>query len=122
MPNHHTSIEIFIAYARKDDGFLQDLLSHLSPLKRTSNVKTWHDGVIEAGTTWEKDIKDAIHRADIILLLVSAHSLNSDYFYETELTQALERHQKDENFGEVLSYNLLAAFKPRMRLNMNSRM
>ena len=96
MPNYHTPIEIFIAYARKDDGFLQDLLSHLSPLKRTGNVKTWHDGVMDAGTTWKKDIKDAIHRADIILLLVSAHSLNSDYFYETELTQALERHQKDK--------------------------
>ena len=96
MPNYHTPIEIFIAYARKDDGFFFFFLSHLSPLKRTGNVKTWHDGVMDAGTTWKKDIKDAIHRADIILLLVSAHSLNSDYFYETELTQALERHQKDK--------------------------
>lgn len=59
-------------------------------------MKIWHDGVIQPGEIWGKAIKDAIHRVDIILLLVSVHSLNSDYFYEEKLQQALERHQKGE--------------------------
>jgi formylglycine-generating enzyme required for sulfatase activity len=96
MPPAHQSIEIFIAYARVDDPYLQTLLRHLSPLKRTDGVTIWHDGVMEAGAAWEQRIKDAIHRADMILLLVSADSLASDYFYEKELQEALTRHQKGE--------------------------
>jgi formylglycine-generating enzyme required for sulfatase activity len=96
MPPAHQSIEIFIAYARVDDPYLQTLLQHLRSLIRTDGVTIWHDGVMEAGAAWEQRIKDAIHRADMILLLVSVASLASDYFYETELQEALARHQKGE--------------------------
>jgi internalin A len=37
-----------------------------------------------------------LERADIILLLVSADFIASDYCYEKELTRALERHEKGE--------------------------
>src|SRR5262249_27655165 len=37
-----------------------------------------------------------LERADIILLLVSADFIASDYCYEKELKRALERHEKGE--------------------------
>ncbi len=96
MPPAHQSLEIFIAYDRADDPYLQALLQHLSPLKNNNGVTIWHDGVMKAGSDRKQCIKDAIHRADMILLLVSADFLASDYFYKTELPEALARHQKGE--------------------------
>lgn len=85
-------IQIFIAYSRKDTPFLEELRTHLNPLERTQRVTIWYDGKIEPGSVWEDDIKAHLHDSDIILLLVSADAISSDYFYEKEVTDALERH------------------------------
>jgi hypothetical protein len=84
---------IFIAYSRKDEEFLRELRVFLHPLEQNKGVKIWYDGEIVAGEVWETSIKTALHRADIILLLVSANSLASEYFYEKEVQEALYRHQ-----------------------------
>lgn len=87
----HTTI--FIAYSRKDEEFLRELRVFLHPLEQNKGVKIWYDGEIVAGEVWESTIKTALHSADIILLLVSANSLASEYFYEKEVQEALQRHQ-----------------------------
>lgn len=87
------AVQIFIAYSRQDVPLLEDLRKHLRPLERTGKVNVWYDGLIEPGAVWEQAIKDNLHQADIILLLVSADSINSDYFYEKEVADALERHE-----------------------------
>ena len=86
--------KIFIAYSREDDSYLTELRTHLSPIERTSNIKIWYDGKIEPGVVWESAIKKNLHEADIILLLLSASSLASDYFYEREVKDAIERHEQ----------------------------
>jgi internalin A len=65
-------------------------------LQRQGLLKTWHDRKIEAGAEWKQKIDDNLERADIILLLVSADFIASDYCYEKELQRALERHEKGE--------------------------
>jgi len=89
-------IRIFIAYSRKDEAYLKDLRTYLRPIERNHSIETWSDENILAGKPWEKEIKDNLHAADIILLLVSANSLASDYFYEKEMADALVRHDKGE--------------------------
>ena len=84
---------IFIAYSRKDESFLRELRVFLHPLEQNKQVEIWYDGEIVAGEVWENSIKTALHQADIILLLVSANALASDYFYENEVKDALERHR-----------------------------
>lgn len=59
-------------------------------------MKVWYDGKIEPGAVWEEAIKKNLHAADIILLLVSADAIASDYFYEKEMTDALARHERGE--------------------------
>ncbi|MEZ4888734.1 MAG: SUMF1/EgtB/PvdO family nonheme iron enzyme [Chitinophagales bacterium] len=89
-------IKIFIAYARLDTPYLEQLRRHLYPLELNGIVEVWYDGVIAPGQKWEQHIKNNLKAARIILLLVSVNSLNSKYFYEEEMKQALERHNKGE--------------------------
>ena len=85
-------IQIFIAYSRKDMALLEQLRTHLNPFERSQRVTIWYDGKIEPGSVWAADIKAHLHGADIILLLVSADAIASDYFYDKEVTDALARH------------------------------
>ncbi|MEL6865464.1 MAG: toll/interleukin-1 receptor domain-containing protein [Bacteroidota bacterium] len=93
MPDKNT-YKIFLAYAREDEEMLQELKLHFFPLERSSQLQVWYDGKIEPGAVWEQSIKDHLHQADLILLLISAASIASDYFYNIEVKEALERHNK----------------------------
>jgi internalin A len=87
---------IFVSYSHKDERLLNELKTHLSPLRRLNLIETWDDRSIEAGEDWREEISANLERADIILLLVSADFINSDYCYEKEMARALERHEKKE--------------------------
>ncbi len=89
-------LHVFMAYARKDDAYLKELKKHFAILERDKKVKLWSDNDIEAGANWNQNIKNALHKADIILLLLSADALASDYFYQNELPKALEKHRNQE--------------------------
>ena len=62
-------------------------------LKRQGVIDTWHDRKIDAGQDVHEEISEYLGKADIILLLVSADFLASDYCYDIEMRRALERHQ-----------------------------
>jgi TIR domain len=62
-------------------------------LRRQGLIETWHDRRIGAGTEWAGAIDRELEAADIILLLVSADFLASDYIYDIELKRAMERHE-----------------------------
>ena len=85
---------IFIAYSRKDQTVLEEIRSHLSPLERTWKTHLWYDGLIDAGSEWNAEIKQHLLQSDIILLLISQHFIASDYCYNTEMKQALNLHEK----------------------------
>lgn len=85
-------IRIFIAYSHKDRAYLDELRVHAAPLTRNQRLRIWFDGEIHPGEVWDNSIKENLHAAHIILLLLSANSLYSEYFYEKEVREALERH------------------------------
>ncbi|MDQ2888143.1 MAG: tetratricopeptide repeat protein [Chloroflexota bacterium] len=92
MTTNGTAISVFISYAHEDETLLRQLHTHLSSLKRQGLIKTWYDRELVAGTDWAKVIDAHLEQADIILLLVSADFIASDYCYEIEMKRALERH------------------------------
>ena len=96
MTPNDQHIKIFIAYARKDVEYLNQLRTYLAPLERNKTIEIWYDGEIVPGTEWENEIKTHLQTADIIVLLVSANSLASDYFHDKEMMKALERHRNNE--------------------------
>ena len=87
---------LFFSYCHRDETLRDELEIHLATLKRQGVITTWHDRRIEAGTDFGKEISQYLEEADIVLLLVSADFLNSDYCYEVEMSRALERHEQGE--------------------------
>jgi internalin A len=65
-------------------------------LRRLRLIETWDDRQIRAGENFGEEINENIERADIIILLVSAYFIDSDYCYKKELARALARHKKRE--------------------------
>jgi nucleoside phosphorylase len=89
-------IKVFFSYSHKDEALRDQLATHLSALKRQGNIQEWHDRAIEAGSEWAGEIDHNLESAHIILLLVSADFINSDYCMDKELSRAMERHKAGE--------------------------
>ena len=89
-------IEIFLCYAREDDALRQGLEKHLRVLRRQGIINLWRDRDISAGAEWEREIDNHLNTARIILLLISADFLDSDYCYSIEMKRAMERHEQEE--------------------------
>ena len=90
------AIEVFYAYAHRDEPLRTELDKHLSLLRRQGVIADWHDRRITAGTEWVGAIDAHLQRAQIILLLVSADFLASNYCYDVELQHAMARHAVGE--------------------------
>ena len=89
-------IELFFSYSHQDQGMRDEMDKYLSVLKRSNRIATWHDRKIGAGSEWGKEIDENLDRADIILLLVSADFLASDYCWGIEMKRALQRHESGQ--------------------------
>jgi hypothetical protein len=85
------AVKVFISYSRADERFKTALDKHLSSLKRSGLVSVWHDGMIEAGGSWSDVIVRELESANMILLLISADFIASEYCWSLELRRALER-------------------------------
>ena len=91
-----TPIRLFYSYSHKDEKLRNQLVSHLSILKREKVVLDWHDRMIGAGQEWKDQIDNELESAQIVLLLISPDFLASDYCYDIEMKRALERHERKE--------------------------
>jgi internalin A len=49
-----------------------------------------------AGEDWDETIKEELNKADIVLYLVSAHSMATEYIQKVELPLIQERCERDE--------------------------
>lgn len=90
------AIEVFISYAHEDQAFLNELEKHLATLERQNIIASWYDGDITPGEEWKSKIMERLNSAQIILLLVSADFINSDFCYSIEMNQALARQDDDQ--------------------------
>jgi TIR domain len=91
---------IFISYSHRDRELRKELDKHLSNLKRQNIITAWYDGDISPGTEWGSQIIEHLNTDQIILLLISADFMASDFCYSVEMTQAIARH--DANQARVL--------------------
>ncbi len=90
------TVEVFCSYAHDDEIWLRKLETHLSLSKRQGLLTLWYHQLISPGTNRQEVIDTHLETADVILLLVSADFLASDYCFGIEMKRALERHQKGE--------------------------
>ncbi|WP_144636058.1 toll/interleukin-1 receptor domain-containing protein [Bordetella genomosp. 13] len=87
---------LFFSYCHVDEALRDRLEVHLSLLKREGLVEAWHDRRIVAGSDLDNSISAELERADVVLLLVSADFIASNYCYSVEMERAMERHRNGE--------------------------
>lgn len=90
------AIAVFFSYAHEDEDLRNELAKHLKLLERNKVIKAWYDRDITGGNEWRGEIEKQLNAAQIILLLISADFLNSDFCWSVELQRAMERHEAGE--------------------------
>src|SRR5215471_12710884 len=87
---------VFYSYSHKDEELRDKLVTYLAPLKRQGKITEWHDRRIQPGADWNTEISANVQSADLILLLVSADFLASDYCFGVELDKAMMRLKRGD--------------------------
>lgn len=98
MRSKQKSVKVFYCYARKNKAQRDELDKHLAPLKRLGYITSWYDREILPGTMRESQIKQQLTSSSIILLLISADFIASDYCYSVEMQKALELHRSGQAY------------------------
>jgi tetratricopeptide (TPR) repeat protein len=89
-------LRVFLSYSHHDEALCERFLVYLRQLQRHGLIQPWHDRRITPGQDWAGAIDDHIESADLIILLVSADFIASDYINDVEMKHALERSQSGE--------------------------
>ncbi len=82
---------VFISYSHKDEVWKDRLVTHLNVLQYV--LEPWDDRRIDAGADWRVEIEEAMDRAAVALLLISADFLTSKFILEQEVPRLLERRE-----------------------------
>ncbi len=96
MIQSQLAIEVFCSYAHEDVDYCKQLETHVSALSRQGLISLWHDQQILPGSSWVHTIDAHLETASIIVLLISADFIASNYCYEREMRRALARHEANE--------------------------
>lgn len=84
-------LNIFLSYSHKDEWLKDEMLTHLSAMRRRNSAFVWHDRKIKPGDHLETTIRAEAERADIYLFLISADFIDSEYCMTKEFKWANDR-------------------------------
>ncbi|MBE9571429.1 MAG: TIR domain-containing protein [Proteobacteria bacterium] len=90
-----TGPTVFISYSHKDEDWKNRLLTQLKVLQYEDIIDLWEDRRIEAGKDWYEEIQEAINKANVAILLISADFLTSKFIRSEEVPKLLERREKE---------------------------
>ncbi|KYF75481.1 hypothetical protein BE17_33675 [Sorangium cellulosum] len=95
-PPARRPLRVVFGYSRRDDEYRDRLHVHLTPLRRQGLIDTWHDALMDPGVNVRAAVNDRFDAADIVLLLISASFLASDFSYGDVMQRVLARHNAGE--------------------------
>lgn len=90
MQSTQNPLKVFISYSHKDKRMKDKLIAHLNSLIRQKYISLWYDNMILPGKKIDTEIIEALRSSQIVLLLLSADYLASDYCYHEEMEEALK--------------------------------
>jgi hypothetical protein len=82
--------KVFICYSHNDSKLLQRLHVHLKPLEKRGHIDWWDDTRIRPGAKWRDEIRRAIERTRVAVMLISADFLASEFIINNELPPLLQ--------------------------------
>lgn len=88
---------VFISYSHTDAEYLKDIQRYFKPFQ--DKIQLWDDSKIQPGQIWKDEIKNAIDKAKVAILLISIDFLGSEFITSNELPPILEAA---ENQGAVI--------------------
>lgn len=86
---------LFVSYSHADSKYLAELKLVLAPLIREDRILFWDDTRIQAGARWQAEIESSLAAANVVLVLVSANLLASEFVMREELPLILDRVKRD---------------------------
>ena len=87
--------KLFYSHASEDDAHRERLEKHLSLLRDEGFIADWHFRKLKAGDEWQEEIDRHLKEARVILLLVSADFMSSQYC-KMEVQEAMKMHAARE--------------------------
>lgn len=91
-------VQVFISFVHKDEAYFEELMNHLAPLVKNGWCEVFSNQSVLSGEHWDSKISDALHKADMVLFLISSDFMTSEYIHQKEMRHALERYK----YGETL--------------------
>src|SRR5271165_605436 len=122
MPTEPYKPRIFISYAYADEPenpgegetkWLSFVTGYLRPAIKDGAAEIWIDRLTRGGG-WNPEIERKLRACDLFILLVSPHSLSSDYVVDREIAIIRKRQAKGE---DVHFYPLLLTPTPKIALD-----
>jgi hypothetical protein len=89
-------VDVFLSFAPQDDELRAELEKHLALLQRQGVIRGWSARRVGVGEDWRSAIHAHLEIAGVILLLVSADFIASDYCFDVEVARALARAKAGE--------------------------
>ncbi len=86
---------VFLSYSHKDEDWKKRLRTHLGVLESEGLLDVWDDRRIEGGDDWFEEIQDAMAKASVAVLLISADFLTSKFILGEEVPKLLERRSRE---------------------------
>lgn len=99
-----TRNKVFVSYSHLDEEYLKDIKRHFKPFLK--HIDFWDDSNIQPGQKWKEEIKTAISKTKIAILLVSTDFLGSEFISTDELPPLLRAAEEE---GAVI---LILILKP----------
>src|SRR5712692_7570656 len=87
---------VFVSYSHADTKWLKVIDPHLAGLRNYAKVEVFDDRSSRGGDPWDANIRTALGKADIVVLLVTANFTGSKYIHEVELPIARRRRETDD--------------------------
>lgn len=104
--------KIFISYSHHDSWLCEEFKRHLSPLERSNAVTHWYDREIKPGSEFGPIIEEKLRSSNIIVLLVSANFIKSNYCYDVEYEIA--KNLRSEGQAEIVPVIVRPCYWERM--------